>query len=155
MRGRGKDAFLAELHVRATASRTAPSAPAALGVDAAEAWATGDILPPLSRLPGIPQTPSTPPSLTSGTASAPGIDPVALEHLAGRTAVQAYRLLTEILRSDMEQFDSDTERFDSDAEGLGTAAVPPQRQPVDRARRRDPAAPRPGRPLDPRGRTRG
>ncbi|MEU9480588.1 SWF or SNF family helicase [Streptomyces sp. NPDC048191] len=94
LRGRAKDAFLAELHVRSTA----PSAFRAAGVDAAEAWAAGDILPTLPELPGLPQAPGTPPSLTAGTAPAPGIDPVALEHLAGRTAVEAYRLLAELLR---------------------------------------------------------
>ncbi|MEU8028856.1 SWF or SNF family helicase [Streptomyces sp. NPDC049099] len=104
MRGRGKDAFLAELHVRGTASRTEDSTSVAGGsvsggVDAAEAWAAGDILPGLPELPGLPQAPGAPPSLTAATAPAPGIDPVALEHLAGRTAVEAYRLLAVVLRS--------------------------------------------------------
>ncbi|MGW3204828.1 SWIM zinc finger family protein [Streptomyces sp. NPDC001135] len=98
MRGRGRDAFLAELHVRGTAPRTEASPSVTGGVDAAEAWAAGDILPGLPELPGLPQVPATPPSLTAGTAPAPGVDPVALEHLAGRTAVEAYRILAEVLR---------------------------------------------------------
>ncbi|MER6027114.1 SWF or SNF family helicase [Streptomyces sp. NPDC001851] len=99
LRGRGKDTFLAELHVRGTALRTEASTSVTGGVDAAEAWASGDILPGLPELPGLPRVPGTPPSLTGGAAPAPGIDPVALEHLAGRTAVEAYRLLAEVLRS--------------------------------------------------------
>ncbi|QTD96897.1 SWF or SNF family helicase [Streptomyces cyanogenus] len=92
VRGRGKDAFLAELHVRGTTERSGAT-PAAAGVDAAEAWAAADVLPPLPALPGLPEGIGTPPSLTAEAAAAPGIDPAALEHLAGRTAVEAYRLL--------------------------------------------------------------
>ncbi|MEU6591641.1 SWF or SNF family helicase [Streptomyces sp. NPDC046881] len=92
VRGREKDAFLAELHVRGTAQPSG-EAPAAAGVDAAEAWAAADILPPLPGLPGLPEGTGTPPSLTAGAVEAPGIDPAALEHLAGRTAAEAYRLL--------------------------------------------------------------
>ncbi|BCM71826.1 MULTISPECIES: SWIM zinc finger family protein [Streptomyces] len=99
LRGREKDAFLTELHVRSTAEPSG-AAPAPAGVDAAEAWAAGDILPPLPELPGLPQTAGTPPSLTAGAVAAPGIDPVALEHLAGRTAVEAYRLLAAALDGD-------------------------------------------------------
>lgn len=95
MRGRAQDAFLAELHVRRAAPRPVPRAPGAEGVHAAEAWAATDILPPLPELPDLPRTPGPPPSLDIGTAPPPGIDPVALEHLAGRTAVEAYRLLAQ------------------------------------------------------------
>ncbi|MEV5874720.1 SWF or SNF family helicase [Streptomyces sp. NPDC052101] len=108
LRGRTKDAFLAELHLRSTTSRTAPSASEAVGVDAAEVWAAGDILPPLPELPGLPQAQGTPPSF-AGTAPAPGIDPWALEHLAGRTAAEAYRLLVEILRPGPEALGSKPE----------------------------------------------
>ncbi|OLZ72080.1 SWF or SNF family helicase [Streptomyces sp. IMTB 2501] len=99
LRGREKDVFLADLHLRSTAPRTTASASETAGVDAAGAWAAGDILPPLPELPGLPQAPGTPSPLTTVTAPAPGIDPAALEHLAGRTAVEAYRLLAETLRS--------------------------------------------------------
>ncbi|MFI2204827.1 SWF or SNF family helicase [Streptomyces sp. NPDC020192] len=100
LRGRERDVFLAELQVRSTAPRADVTTPEPEGVDAAEAWAAGDILPPLPELPGLPQSPGTPPSLDIGTAAAPGIDPVALRHLAGRSAVEAHRLLAEILRGD-------------------------------------------------------
>lgn len=100
LRGREKDALLAELHVRGTAPRSETSSTSAIGgVDAAEAWAAGDILPALPELPGLPQAPGVPPSLTAGTAPAPGVDPGALEHLAGRASVEAYRLLGEVLWS--------------------------------------------------------
>ncbi|EST20758.1 hypothetical protein [Streptomyces roseochromogenus] len=107
LRGREKDAFLAELHLRSTAPRTTPCTSETAGVDAAKAWAAGDILPPLPELPGLPQAPGAPPPLTTGTAPAPGIDPSALEHLAGRTAVEAYRLLAETLRRDPAALRSD------------------------------------------------
>ncbi|WP_369387738.1 SWF or SNF family helicase [Streptomyces sp. CG1] len=99
LRGRKRDAFLAELHLRSTAPRTTASTSETAGVDAAEAWAAGDILPPLPELPELPQTPGTPPPLATGTAPAPGIDRAALEHLADRAAVEAHRLLAETFRS--------------------------------------------------------
>ncbi|MQY37253.1 hypothetical protein SRB17_52570 [Streptomyces sp. RB17] len=99
LRGREKDAFLTQLHVRSAAPCSEPSPSVVGGVDAAQAWAAGDILPPLPELPALPRTPGTPPSLAAGTAPAPGIEPLALEHLAGRTAVEAYRLLAQVLRS--------------------------------------------------------
>ncbi|GGY98899.1 hypothetical protein GCM10010300_48510 [Streptomyces olivaceoviridis] len=91
VRGRDKDAFLAELHVRNTAAPSGATPPAT-GVDAAEAWAAGEILPSLPELPGLPSAPGAAPSF-AGSPAAPGVDPAALEHLAGRTAVEAYRLL--------------------------------------------------------------
>ncbi|MCE0444575.1 hypothetical protein LT493_01935 [Streptomyces tricolor] len=91
MRGREKDAFLTELHVRSTAE---PSGrPASAGWTPPRYGRPASIPPPLPELPGSPQTAGTPPSLTAGAVAAPGIDPVALEHLVGRTAVEAYRLL--------------------------------------------------------------
>lgn len=62
-------------------------------VAAAEAYAAGDILPPLPPLPALPEEPGRPPSLDTGAAPAPGVDPPALEFLAMATAVEAYRLL--------------------------------------------------------------
>ncbi|MFG2602156.1 SWF or SNF family helicase [Streptomyces sp. NPDC048514] len=102
MRGRAKDAFLTELHVRGTAPKSSAGVPGAGGVDAAEAWAASDILPPLPELPGLPQAPGTPPCLGAGSAPDPasGVDPSALEHLAGRTAVEAYRLLAQDLSAE-------------------------------------------------------
>ncbi|MEU6668461.1 SWF or SNF family helicase [Streptomyces sp. NPDC046727] len=99
MRGREKDAFLAELHVRGTAHRAEPNATGE-GLDAAEAWAAADILPPLPEVPGLPPAPGMPPSFAAGSAVPPGVDPEALEHLAGRAAVEAYRLLTAVRSGD-------------------------------------------------------
>ncbi|MEW2512042.1 SWF or SNF family helicase [Streptomyces sp. NPDC046870] len=99
VRGRDKDAFLAELHVRGTAEPSGVTPPAA-GVDAAEAWAAAGILPPPPELPGLPVAPGAPPSFATGVPAAPGVDPAALEHLAGRTAVEAYRLLAAALRGE-------------------------------------------------------
>ncbi|GAA2218296.1 SWF or SNF family helicase [Streptomyces nogalater] len=99
LRGQEKDAFLAELHVRGTVGRAEPSPEraAASGVDAVEAWSAAGILPPLPELPPLPPEPGTPPSFAAGSVAAPGVDPAALEHLAGRTAVEAYRLLAAAL----------------------------------------------------------
>ncbi|QJS13295.1 SWF or SNF family helicase [Streptomyces argyrophyllae] len=95
MRGRDKDAFLAELHVRGTAEPSGATPPAA-GVDAAEAWAAAGSLPPLPELPGLPAAPGAPPSFATGAPAAPEVDPAALEQLAARTAVEAYRLLAAL-----------------------------------------------------------
>ncbi|MFF6878546.1 MULTISPECIES: SWF or SNF family helicase [unclassified Streptomyces] len=96
MRGRDETALLEDLQARSGASAAISSGPE--GVDAAEAYATGDILPPLPDLPGLPGEPGLPPSLDTETPPAPGIDPAALEFLAARTAVGAHRLLAEALR---------------------------------------------------------
>lgn len=74
MRGRGERDLLNDLQARSTATATsrpevpdgsARSEPA--GVDASEAYATGDILPPLPALPELPAEPGTPPSLDTET----------------------------------------------------------------------------------------
>ncbi|MFC9679461.1 SWF or SNF family helicase [Streptomyces sp. NPDC056948] len=96
MRGRDEAALLDALQTRGGGSAAESSGPE--GVDAAEAYAAGDILPPLPALPGLPDEPGVPPSLDTETPPAPGIDPAALEFLAARTAVQAHRLLAEALR---------------------------------------------------------
>lgn len=67
-------------------------------MDASEAYATGDILPPLPELPELPAEPGVPPSLDTETPPAPGVDPAALEFLAARTAAEAHRMLAEALR---------------------------------------------------------
>ncbi|GHD28621.1 hypothetical protein GCM10010313_69540 [Streptomyces violarus] len=96
MRGRDEAALLDDLQTRGGASATEATGPE--GVDAAEAYAAGDIVPPLPALPGLPDEPGVPPSLDTETPPADGIDPAALEFLAARTAVQAHRLLAETLR---------------------------------------------------------
>ncbi|MFB8245065.1 SWF or SNF family helicase [Streptomyces sp. NPDC055952] len=96
MRGRTESALLEDLQARTGASAVAESDEPA-GVDAAEAYAAGDILPPLPAPPGLPAEPGTPPALDTATPPAPGIDPPALEYLAARTAVHAHRLLAQAL----------------------------------------------------------
>jgi uncharacterized Zn finger protein len=97
MRGRGGRALLANLQSRGAEPREETAAPP--GVDAGEAYAAGDILPPLPALPELPSEPGLPPSLDTGTRPARPVDPAALEFLAARTAVAAYRLLAESLHA--------------------------------------------------------
>jgi hypothetical protein len=107
MRGRGERALLDDLEARGAGSAEDPSEPE--GVDAAEAYATGSILPALPDLPGLPEEPGVPPSFDTDVPPAPGVDPTALEFLAARTAVEAHRLLAEALRSGPEPRLSETE----------------------------------------------
>ncbi|WP_328766467.1 SWIM zinc finger family protein [Streptomyces sp. NBC_00286] len=104
MRGRGERELLDELQ-----ARSGPRAEAAPvrdepyeGVDAAEAYAAADILPPLPATPVLPAEPGQPPSLDTEAAPAPGVDPTALAFLATQTAREAHRLLAEALRPDHE-----------------------------------------------------
>ncbi|MFF3331814.1 SWF or SNF family helicase [Streptomyces sp. NPDC002888] len=100
MRGRGERAVLDDLQARGTpAPPEAPARTEAEGVDAAEAYATGEILPPLPGLPELPDEPGMPPSLDTEARPAPGVDPAALEFLTARTATEAHRLLAEALRA--------------------------------------------------------
>lgn len=100
MRGRGERALLDDLQARSTAP--AEAAPEPEGVDAAEAFAAGDILPPLPALPELPAEPGVPPSLDTDTPPPSGVGPEALEYLAARTAAQAHRMLADALRSGRE-----------------------------------------------------
>ncbi|MFF4761591.1 SWF or SNF family helicase [Streptomyces sp. NPDC001292] len=95
MRGRAERVLSAELQVRDTADDDGPSAPD--GMDAAEAYALGYALPALPPLPELPAEPGLPPALDTGAQPAPGVDPAALEILAGRTAVAAHQWLGETL----------------------------------------------------------
>lgn len=104
MRGRGERALLDELHVRSIS--TAAGAPdrqedvqeaVTEGVSAAEAYAHGDILPPLPALPQAPTAPGTPPTLDTDEEPAPGLDVSAIEFLAARAATEAHRILTDAL----------------------------------------------------------
>ncbi|MDX3730793.1 SWIM zinc finger family protein [Streptomyces caniscabiei] len=141
MRGRAERALLDDLHVRGTASAAgaedAPSGPGTSlgddqrgGVDAAEAFAAGDLLPPLPEPPELPTEPGLPPSLDTETGPAPGLDPVALEFLAAQTAREAHRLLAEALRPGHEQqplddaspFHQDVVRLAAGAPGAGIGA---------------------------------
>ncbi|MFC8248420.1 SWIM zinc finger family protein [Streptomyces chartreusis] len=130
MRGRGERGLLNDLQARSTAtatSRPEPSDASARsepeGVDAAEAYGMGDILPSLPALPELPAEPGTPPSLDTETPAGPGVDPGALEFLAACTAVEAHRLLAEALRADSEQNLTGTElRLDQDAVRLAAGS---------------------------------
>ncbi|MCX5337566.1 SWF or SNF family helicase [Streptomyces sp. NBC_00140] len=102
MRGRGERALLDALQDRTAVPDEAPALQVQEGVDAAEAYAAGDILPPLPALPELPEEPGVPPSLDTETPAPSGVDPAALEYLAARTAAQAHRLLTEQDASDDE-----------------------------------------------------
>ncbi|MFF1297114.1 MULTISPECIES: SWF or SNF family helicase [unclassified Streptomyces] len=93
MRGRGERALLDALQDRTAVPDEAPAHQE--GVDAGEAYAAGDILPPLPALPELPEEPGVPPSLDTETPAPSGVDPAALEFLASRTAAQAHRLLAE------------------------------------------------------------
>ncbi|MEU2897338.1 SWF or SNF family helicase [Streptomyces sp. NPDC001273] len=97
MRGRGENALLEALRTRGDASAGQPARDVE-GVDAAEAYAAGDILPSLPGAPALPAEPGVPPSLGTEEGPPEGIDPSALEFLAARTAVRAQRLLAEALR---------------------------------------------------------
>ncbi|MFE1315522.1 SWF or SNF family helicase [Streptomyces sp. NPDC058755] len=101
LRGRARSAFLDQLHLRSAACPDESAE--AEGVDAAEAWAAADVLPPLPTLPSLPEAPGEPPPFETESAQAsPGIDPVALEFLAARTAVEAHRMLRQSLGADGE-----------------------------------------------------
>lgn len=130
VRGRGERGLLNDLQARSTAtatSRPEPSDASARsepeGVDAAEAYGMGDILPSLPALPELPAEPGTPPSLDTETPAGPGVDPGALEFLAACTAVEAHRLLAEALRIDAEQHFAGTElRLDQDVVRLAAGS---------------------------------
>ncbi|WP_449352893.1 SWIM zinc finger family protein [Streptomyces shaanxiensis] len=96
MRGRGEQSLLDALQARTAAPVEEDSGPE--GVDAAEAYAASDILPSLPTPTEPPLEPGLPPVLDAEAPPEPGVDPVAVRHLAARTAVEAHRLLTEALR---------------------------------------------------------
>lgn len=101
IRGRGERALLDDLQGRSATRPEEPAEPE--GVDAAEAYRTGGILPPLPTPPELPTQPGVPPSLDTEAPPGPGVDPAALEYLAARTAAEAHRLLAEALRPAVEQ----------------------------------------------------
>ncbi|GAP49199.1 SWF or SNF family helicase [Streptomyces azureus] len=129
MRGRDEATLLNDLQSRSGASAAERSGQE--GVDAAEAYAAGDILPPLPPLPELPAEPGVPPSLDTETPPAPGIDPAALEFLAARTAVQAHRLLAGALRGPAEGHVAGTDLSVSE-DAVRLAAGEPGREVADR-----------------------
>ncbi|MFE0672990.1 SWF or SNF family helicase [Streptomyces sp. NPDC058867] len=101
MRGRGERALLDDLQARGSAPVEA--APEPEGVDAAEAFAAGGILPSLPDLPAHPPEPGLPPSLDTEAPAPPGTDVTALEFLAARTAAEAHRVLAATQRGDHDR----------------------------------------------------
>ncbi|MEV5610118.1 SWF or SNF family helicase [Streptomyces sp. NPDC052225] len=102
LRGRGEHALLDELQVRSAARAEPVAAPPreAEGVDAAEAYASALVLPPLPGPPELPAEPGLPPSLDTETPAPAGTDAAALEFLAAQAAVEAHGLLAEALSAD-------------------------------------------------------
>lgn len=98
MRGRDQSAVLDALQTHGGSSTEAASS-RPVGVDAAEAYAAGHVLPPLPAPPRLREGPGTPPSLDTETAPPPGVDPAAVAFLASQAAVEAHRLLAEALRA--------------------------------------------------------
>ncbi|CAL9650394.1 SWF or SNF family helicase [Streptomyces sp. enrichment culture] len=97
MRGRAEDAVLEALQTHGSAPSEEAAGPPE-GVDAAEAYAAGQVLPPLPAPPVLGDGPGVPPSLDAETASPPGVDPSRLYFLASRAAAESHRLLAEALR---------------------------------------------------------
>ncbi|WP_282084148.1 SWF or SNF family helicase [Streptomyces tendae] len=98
MRGRAEGAVLEALQTHGSAPAQEVAARQE-GVDAAEAYAAGQVLPPLPAPPGLGDGPGVPPSLDTEAVSPPGVDPYGLSFLASRTAAEAHRLLAEALRA--------------------------------------------------------
>ncbi len=111
LRGRGERELLDELQLRSVSQTETAAAPQETytGVDAAEAYAAGEILPPLPEVPAVPTEPGLPPSLDTETDPAPGVDPAALEFLAAQAAREAHRLLVDALRAGHEQRGTEAE----------------------------------------------
>ncbi|MFG3159022.1 SWF or SNF family helicase [Streptomyces sp. NPDC048232] len=102
MRGRAEGTLLEALQAQGSAPAR-ESASRREGVDAGEAYASGDVLPPLPAPPELGDGPAAPPSLDTETAPPNGVDPSAVAHLAARAAADAHRLLAEALRGGHEQ----------------------------------------------------
>ncbi|MHB9755239.1 SWIM zinc finger family protein [Streptomyces sp. BYX5S] len=107
LRGRGERALLDELQVRSTVG-TEPKEPSeeepeAEGVDAAEAYASAFVLPPLPQPPPPPEEPGLPPSLDTETPPPAGTDVDALGFLGAQAAAEAHRLLVDALAPGHEQ----------------------------------------------------
>ncbi|MER6952589.1 SWF or SNF family helicase [Streptomyces sp. NPDC000618] len=98
LRGRAEQALLDALQARGTAGRAESEPTRSEGVDAAQAYAAGSILPPLPAVPELPAEPGVPPSLDTDAPPPSGVEPAALEILAARTAGAAQLLLAEALR---------------------------------------------------------
>ncbi|MFG2792827.1 SWF or SNF family helicase [Streptomyces sp. NPDC048419] len=129
MRGRGEGTLLDDLQARTSKRTEVRSEPD--GVNAAEAYRSGDILPPLPASPELPADPGLPPSLDTETPPAPGVYPAALRHLAARTAVEARRLLARALSTEREEPGAEAELTTSQ-DAVRLAVGTPERAVADR-----------------------
>ncbi|MFI6033493.1 SWF or SNF family helicase [Streptomyces sp. NPDC051315] len=103
LRGRAEQALLGDLQARGAAEPAGTASPRSEGVDAAEAYLAGHVLPPLPAAPELPEEPGVPPSLDTDARPPEGVDPAALRALAAGTAAQAHALLGEALRPGAER----------------------------------------------------
>jgi hypothetical protein len=103
LRGRAEQSLLDDLQARGSAARPGAEPPRTEGVDAAEAYAAGNILPPLPPVPDLPPEPGVPPSWDTDAPPPAGVEPAALVILAARTAAAAHLLLAEALREGAER----------------------------------------------------
>jgi uncharacterized Zn finger protein len=102
LRGRGERELLDALQVRSAARSSAEADPEPedgepAGVDAAEAYASALVLPPLPADPELPAEPGVPPSLDTEAPEPAGVDADALAFLAARAAAEAHGLLADAL----------------------------------------------------------
>ncbi|MEV0122305.1 SWF or SNF family helicase [Streptomyces sp. NPDC050703] len=131
MRGRGERELLDELQVRSVARSDAPQrseAPQGAvleGVSATQAYAEGDILPPLPAPPELPSGPGLPPTLDTEAEPGAGLDVAAVEFLATRAAAEAYRLLAEALAPGHEEHAVQAE-LPADEDAVRLAAAEPE-----------------------------
>ncbi|MEV1021973.1 SWF or SNF family helicase [Streptomyces sp. NPDC050264] len=138
LRGRGERRLLDELQARSLRVRGAGDAASeatppreAAGVDAAEAYASAVVLPPLPEPPVLPSEPGLPPSLDTETPPPAGVDVAALEFLGAQAAAEAHRLLAEALTAGHEQRAVRPESTASQ-DAVRLAAAAPQRHIAER-----------------------
>ncbi|MFF3851196.1 SWF or SNF family helicase [Streptomyces sp. NPDC002328] len=103
LRGRPERALLDDLQARGTAVRAAAPPVPPEGVDAAEAYRAGHILPPLPAAPEPPPEPGLPPAWDTDAPPPADVDPAALRVLAASTAAEAWLLLAGALSEGAER----------------------------------------------------
>ncbi|MFE6889298.1 SWF or SNF family helicase [Streptomyces sp. NPDC057694] len=127
LRGRDERSLLDELQVRSTvAADPAPAVREAEGVDAADAYASAVVLPPLPAPPPLPAEPGLPPALDTETAPPGDTDVDALEFLATQAATEAHRLLAEALATGHQQRPIAEEPTPAEDAARLAAAAPPE-----------------------------
>ncbi|MEU6844564.1 SWF or SNF family helicase [Streptomyces sp. NPDC046716] len=138
LRGRSERSLLDELQVRSAAAAD-PAPPGredggAEGVDAADAYASAIVLPPLPAPPPLPAEPGLPPALDTETAPPGDTDVDALEFLAAQAAAEAHRLLADALATGHQQRPIAEELTPSSDAARLAAAAPPEHIAVRLAR---------------------